>query len=145
MLTGSSMQPLLLLIREIAVIPARELRHITIAHGLGVYLRYWRNFRPLPVSDLAKLNVVSHDENGAKIHSSTLEAFLSCSGFDDCESPLAFLLTTVTGERFLLGGYDGPHPAIATTSIFPDRPSEPSGVRITVELSDTIGLLPVLD
>ncbi|MBO4944611.1 MAG: hypothetical protein J6C91_05060 [Muribaculaceae bacterium] len=65
--------------------------------------------------------------------------------FDVANRKLAFLITTVKGNRFLVGTNESPFPIANTSDAFPDKTSEPSGCTLTVEYTDTIGLLPVLD
>lgn len=125
-------------------IESRLLQYITIAHGAGVYLNYWRNFKRLPLVGLANCEVTSKVENRTKLFSTTLNAHLS-GHFDARDRHLAFLATCVDGTRYLIGHNESPYPIVNTTDTLPGRETDKSGCTLTIEFTDTLGLLPVLD
>lgn len=131
-------------ISKLAFIETRLLQNITIAHGAGVYLNYWRNFEELPLVGLANCEVTSKVENRTKLFSTSLTAQLS-EHFDARERHLAFLATCVDGERYLIGNNEIPYPIVNTTDTLPGRETDKSGCSLTIEFTDTLGLLPVLD
>lgn len=138
------MTQLLLNIRTIEYIETRLLANITIIHGVGVRLNYWRNFQRLHIVGLGKLECVSKVENKSKLFTTTLSADLP-ENFDQRAMTLAFLVTCVDGRRFLIGTDERPFPIINTSASMPDRPADASRFGITVEYIDTLGLLPVID
>lgn len=131
-------------IRTLSYIDAGLLQNITIAHGAGVCLNYPRNFEELPLVSLANCEVTSKVENRTKLFSATLTAHLS-EHFDAKDRHLAFLATCVDGQRYLIGGNESPYPIVNTTDALPGRETDKSGCILTIEYTDTLGLLPVLD
>lgn len=138
------MTQVLLYIRAASFIETRFLQNLTVIHGTGVLLNYWRNFQELPIVGLARYEVTSKVENKSRLFTHTVTALLS-EHFDLRDRHLAFLLTCVGGERFLVGGNEKPFPVANTADSLPGKVSEPSGCTLTVEYTDLLGLLPVLD
>lgn len=131
-------------INSIQIIETRLLRNLTIIPGMGVMLNFWRNFADLPLVNLASMEVASKVENKSRLFTTTIKALLS-EHFEVANRQLAFLVTTVSGDKYLIGTNESPFPIANTSDIFPDKPSDQSGCTLTVEYTDTIGLLPVLD
>lgn len=131
-------------ISRIASIEAHRLRNITVIPGMGVMLNYWRDFAELPLASLASMEVSSKVENKSRLFTTTLKALL-LGHFDIANRKLCYLVTTVLGERYLVGTDESPFPVSNTTDNFPDKPSDTSGCTLSVEYTDNIGLLPVLD
>lgn len=138
------MEQLLLNIKTIAVIETRLLQNITIIPDKGVMLNYWRNFVELPLVNLASMEIASKVENKSRLYTTSIKALLS-EHFDIANRKLAFLLTAVNGARYLVGTNESPFPVANTTDVFPDKESSNSGCTLSVEYTDTLGLLPVLD
>lgn len=128
----------------LSYIESRRLKHITIVPGSGVMLNYWLDFHKLPLVGQARCEVSSKVVDKSKLFTATLTAHLS-EHFGISHSHLSFLATCVNGDRFLIGGNEAPYPVINTTDILPDKESDRSGCSLSVELTDTLGLLPVLD
>lgn len=131
-------------ITSIQIIETRLLQNLTIIPGTGVMLIYWRYFTELPLVNLASMEVASKVENKSRLFTTTIKALLS-EHFDVANRKLAFLVTTVSGDRFLVGNLESPFPVVNTSDAFPDKPADQSGCTLTVEYTDTLGLLPVLD
>lgn len=131
-------------LKKIEVIEARYLKNTTIIPGTGVMLNFWRNFTELPLVNLASMEVVSKFENKSRLFTATIKALLS-EHFDIANRKLAFLVTSVDGNRYLVGTNEPPFPIANTTDTFPEKESDPSGCTLSVEYTDTLGLLPVLD
>lgn len=138
------MTQLLLNIKSVMFIDAGRLRNIDIIPGKGVMLKYRRYFSELPLANLASMEVVSKVENKSRIFTTTIKALLT-DHFDVANRKLAFLVTTVNGLRFLVGSAESPFPVVNTSDAFPDKPADQSGCSLTVEFSDSVGLLPVID
>lgn len=128
----------------IAHIESRLLKNIIVVPGQGVLLRYWRNFQELPLAGLASYEVSSKVENKSRLFKHTLTALLSAH-FEVHAKCYSFLLTTVDGERYLIGGPERPWPVVNTTDTFPGKVTEPAGCTLTIEHTDPFGLLRVLD
>lgn len=131
-------------INKIQYIDTRQLQHTTVIPGLGIKLNYWRNFIELPLANLASMEIVSKVENKTRLFTTTLKALLT-RHFDIANRRLAYMVTTVEGKRFLVGTGEAPYPISNTTDTFPDKTTDQSGMTLTVEYTDTFGLLPVLD
>lgn len=138
------MKPILSNLKKIEVIETRLLQNTTIIPGLGVMLNFWRNFTELPLVNLASMETVSKVENKSRLFTTSIKALLF-ENFDVANRKLAFMVTTVDGDRFLVGTNESPFPVANTTYTFPEKESDPSGCTLTVEFTDTLGLLPVLD
>lgn len=138
------MKPILSNLKKIEVIETRLLQNMTIIPGLGVMLNFWRNFTELPLVNLASMETVSKVENKSRLFTTSIKALLY-EHFDVANRKLAFMVTTVDGDRFLVGTNESPFPVANTNDTFPEKESDPSGCTLTVEYTDTLGLLPVLD
>lgn len=129
---------------KLAFIDTQQLQGITLIHGSGVMLNYWRDFEELQLVGLANCEVTSKVENRTKLFTTSLTAHLS-EHFDTRNRHLAFLATCVDGDRFLIGSNESPYPIINTTDSLPGKETDRSGCSLTVEYTDTLGLMPVLD
>lgn len=138
------MKPILQNIKKIQVIEARLLQNLTIIPGMGVLMNYWRNFTDLPLANLASMETVSKVDNKSRLFTTSIKALLT-DHFDVDNRRLAFLVTTVSGDRFLVGTNESPFTISNTSDVFPDKDTEASGCTLSVEYTDTLGLLPVLD
>lgn len=131
-------------INRISFIETRRLRNITVIPGRGVMMNYWRDFAELPLVNLASMEISSKVENKSRLFTTSIKALLS-EHFDIANRKLAYLVTTVLGDRYLVGTDESPFPVSNTTDTFPDKASDTSGCTLSVEYTDSIGLLPVLD
>lgn len=131
-------------INRISFIETRRLRNITVIPGRGVMMNYWRDFAELPLVNLASMEISSKVENKSRLFTTSIKALLS-EHFDIANRKLCYLVTTVLGDRYLVGTDESPFPVSNTTDTFPDKASDTSGCTLSVEYTDSIGLLPVLD
>lgn len=138
------MKPILQNIKKIQVIEARLLQNLTIIPGTGVMMNYWRNFTDLPLANLASMETVSKIDNKSRLFTTSIKALMT-KHFEVDNRRLAFMVTTVSGDRFLVGTHESPFPITNTSDVFPDKETEVSGCTLSVEYTDTLGLLPVLD
>lgn len=138
------MLPLLKNISKVEFIEARYLKDITIIPGAGVLLNVWRDFRKMDSVGLSSATVVSKVTKKNTIYTINLKVLLK-STFEADNRHLCYRLTTVTGTQYLLGTDIAPYPMTTTSDNFPSSVTEKSGTTITVEYSNTFGLLPILD
>lgn len=131
-------------INRISFIETRRLRNVTVIPGRGVMLNCWRDFAELPLVNLASMEISSKVENKSRLFTTSIKALLG-EHFDIANRKLAYLVTTVLGDRYLVGTDESPFPVSNTTDTFPDKASDTSGCTLSVEYTDSIGLLPVLD
>lgn len=129
-------------IRYISFIDSALLTDYLLVHGVGVFFSNALAFTHLPVVGLAQCEISSKIENNTRLFTHNISARLS-EHFNPCGRKLAFLLETVTGDRFLVGFATSPHPIVNTSDIMPGKESDPSGCNLTIEYTDTFGLMPV--
>lgn len=131
-------------INKLSFIESRRMKNITVVPGSGVMLNYWLDFHPLPLVGLARCEVSSKVVDKSKLFTTTLTAHLS-EHFDVRGRHLSFLASCVNGDRFLIGINEAPYPVANTSDIMPDKETDRSGCSLSVEYTDTLGILPVLD
>lgn len=138
------MEPILLYARSLAVIEAPRLRNVIIIPGEGVLLRHDLPFKELPLVGLAECRCDSKVADKSRLYESSVSAALS-EPFKPGTEPLAFLITAVSGDRFLVGQAEPPYPLTATSTSMPGRVADAAGYSLSVELKDTRGFSRVLD
>lgn len=138
------MKPILSNIKKIEVIETQDLQNLTVIPRTGVYLNFLRDFAELPLVNLASMEIVSKVENKSRLFTTTIKALLT-EHFDTANRKLALRVTTVDGERYLVGTEESPFPVVNTTDTFPEKESDTSGCTLSVEYTDTLGPLLVLD
>lgn len=130
-------------INRIEYINALDLSGLTVVPDVGAFISGPNPFIAMPLVGLADCKVTTKTLDKVKYFTATLTATLY-EPFRQKNRPMAFRLTTVRGEQFLLGTDQQPFPQIDTTDLFPGKPADKSGYQLTVERSDTFGLLKIL-
>ena len=131
-------------IYKVEYIESRFLKDITIVPGKGVCLNVWRNFQQLDTVGLSSATSTSKVVKKNTLYDVELTALLK-KQFLVANRHLCYRLTTVTGEKYLLGTERAPYPITNTSDNFPSVVTEKSGTTLSVEYSNTLGLLPILD
>lgn len=131
-------------IARVEYIETRYLRDTIITPDNDVLLQYWRNFIELHIVGLAQVNVADQVEHNARLTTVTLNA-LTCERFVPSTRPLAWRVTTVTGQQFLIGINETPFPITTTTDNFPDKATDQSGTTVKVEWKTPLTLLRIID
>ena len=131
-------------IYKVEYIESRFLKDITIVPGKGVCLNVWRNFQQLDTVGLSSTTSTSKVVKKNTLYDVELTALLK-KQFLVTNRHLCYRLTTVTGEKYLLGTERAPYPITNTSDNFPSVVTEKSGTTLSVEYSNTLGLLPILD
>lgn len=131
-------------IYKVEYIESRFLKDITIVPGKGVCLNVWRNFQQLDTVGLSSATSTSKVVKKNTLYDVKLTALLE-KQFLVANRHLCYRLTTVTGEKYLLGTERAPYPITNTSDNFPSVVTEKSGTTLSVEYSNTLGLLPILD
>ena len=131
-------------ISSVSFIESRLLSNTTIIPGVGACLNFRRDWRELPTVGLSECSVTSSVENKSRLFKTKLSAFLS-EHFDVANRRLCFLAKAVDGSRYLIGAGGPPYPVANTEDSMPASVTGKSGCSLTVELTDTVGLLPVID
>lgn len=138
------MKPVIKNIILISYIPASLLDDLTVIPGEGVLLKWWRPFKKLPLSGLAQCSVTSKTENKTTLYTTAVSGFLY-DHFSKGENPLCFLITCADNTRYLIGNSEHPFPVIEISDSFPDKITDKSGCAFTIEFTDNLGLMRVLD
>lgn len=131
-------------IKKVEVIEARHLNDITVIHGVGVLLNYWRNFVEVPLSGLAEVEMTSEIETKSRLYTVKL-SFHSPKHFDVDNRQLCFRVTTVNGSTFLIGTNFRPYVKVVTYDLFPASTTDRSGCTVTAEYKNVHGMLAILD
>lgn len=131
-------------IYKVEFIESRFLKDITVVPGKGVFLNMWRNFQLMDTVGLSSATSTSKIVKKNTIYNIKMSAFLK-EQFLLTNKHLCYRLTTVMGEKYLLGTERAPYPITTTSDNFPSVVTEKSGTTLTVEYSNTLGLLPILD
>lgn len=131
-------------IYKVEFIEARFLKDITVVPGKGVFLNMWRNFQSLDTVGLSSATSTSKVVKKNTIYNIKMTALLKTQFLVE-NRHLCYRLTTVTGDKYLLGTERSPYPITTTHDNFPSVVTEKSGTTLTVEYSNTYGLLPILD
>lgn len=131
-------------IKKVEVIESRYLNDITVIHGIGVMLNYWRNFNEITLSDLAEVEINSIIENKCRLYSLKL-SFHTPDSFDVGMRALCYRVTTVNGSQFLIGTSRHPYPVTSTTELLPSDVTAKSGTSVEVTYKNSHGMLSILD
>ena len=131
-------------IYKVEFIESRFLKDITVVPGKGVFLNMWRNFQLMDTVGLSSATSTSKIVKKNTIYNIKMTAFLK-EQFLLTNKHLCYRLTTVMGKKYLLGTERAPYPITTTSDNFPSVVTEKSGTTLTVEYSNTLGLLPILD
>ena len=129
---------------KVEYIESRFLKDITVVPGKGVFLNMWRNFQQLDTVGLSSATSTSKVVKKNTLYDIKLTSLLK-KQFLVVNRHLCYRLTSVTGEKLLLGTERAPYPITNTSDNFPSVVTEKSGTTLTVEYSNTLGLLPILD
>lgn len=138
------MKQLLQNIKTVEYIETKYLLNATMVHNDNILLNYWRNFAELYIDGLAKVEVDEAVDNGSRLSTVKLTAHTACNFIVD-HRKLAWRVTTVTGEKYLIGTTEQPYPITTVSSDFPDKETERSGQTITVTWKTPLTLLKIID
>ncbi len=133
----------LLYINRIEVVSHLFIRTCTIVAGTGVVINgnYWS--REFPLIGLAELSVTSSVTDKSRSYKSKITANLQFTPPFYLDG-YCYLLTSVSGKRFLVGAYKPPFPIYNIEGVIPGKASEGIACTLTVEYTDTLGLMPVI-
>ena len=137
------MKQILQNINKVEFIETRRLHNIVLLSDHEVNLRYWRNFKEICIVGLADMEVADTEENGSRLTTVKL-SFRIASDFQLDNRRLAWRVTTVTGEQYLIGIDEQPYPIVTFSDSFPDKPTSPGGKTITVTWQTPLNLLKIM-
>ena len=138
------MQQLLQNIKHVEYLEARYLTNIQLVKNDKVMLNYWRNFTEHPIAGLAQCEVSQAVDNGTRLTTVKLSYHSACA-LDVDNLRLAWRITTVTGEQYLIGTTEQPFPVTIVQNNFPDEETEKSGYTVTVTWKTPLSLLRIID
>ncbi len=131
-------------IKQVEYIEARYLANIVLIGNDKVSLKYWRNFNKVCLVDLAGVDVSQAVENGSRITTVKLSAQIA-DDFTVDNRRLAWRVTTVEGEQYLIGTNEQPYPVTTVANAFPSKTTERSGKTITATWKTSLDLLHIVD
>lgn len=88
--------------------------------------------RDLTMQGLAAIEIEETVENGVRTLSIKLSATLCGTPLPVTACPLAFILTSACGEKWLFGSVQAPYPMIIQNTVWASRAAEPSVTTLTV-------------
>lgn len=130
-------------INKVEFIETRYLNNMVLLSNREVSLQYWRNFSELCLVGLASADVSQTVDNGSRLTTVKMTAHI-IGDFSVDNRRLAWRITTVEGEQFLIGTTEQPFPVVSVADDFPDKATERSGKTITVSWQTALDLLKIL-
>ena len=95
----------------------------------------------IDIAGLAALETSEEVEKGVRLFTTKLTATLAAERMPLPERPLAYRLTTVGGQQFLLGTAFRPFPLTVQETVAPSRAAEVSAVSLSVKWTSDVPLL----
>lgn len=129
-------------INKVEYIETKHLNGIILLSNHEVSLQYWRNFKKLCIVGLASVEVSQTIEDGSRLTSIKMEA-LTTENFHVDHRRLAWRVTTVEGQQFLIGVNEQPYPITTVADSYPDRATDRSGKTITVTWKTPLEMLEI--
>lgn len=93
------------------------------------------------IAGLAALETSEEVEKGVRLFTTKLTATLAAERMPLPERPLAYRLTTVGGQQFLLGTAFPPFPLTVQETVAPSKAAEVSAVSLSVRWTSDVPLL----
>ena len=134
------MAQLLQNINKVEFIETRHLSNMALLGNNEVSLRYWRNFTELCLAGHAAVDVTQTLENGSRLAAVKLTAH-TASAFAVGHRRLAWRVTTVQGDVYLIGTAEQPYPVTTVADDFPGKETGRSGKTVTVSWKTPLDLL----
>ena len=119
----------------VEMIDAEKLSSSIFIPGVGVYLSTPLTFRKLESIGLASLKFTDKIENKNRIVFQKLTLSV-CERFEVGNHKFCFLVTTVSGKQYIIGGKDRPYPIITFTDSRPDNAASKCAVTMVVTYSN---------
>lgn len=99
-------------------------------------------WQEIPIVGLAQVETTEEVENGMRLSTTKLTATL-CQRFQLPTRPLAFRLTDVRGNQYLLGTAESPYPLVKISSIRSSKETEKVDITLSVQTYSHICLLKI--
>ena len=119
------------------------LQNINRVEFIEVSLQYWRNFTELCLVGLASVEVSQNIENNSRLTTVKLTAHTTAD-FNVDHRRLAWRVTTVDGNQYLIGINEQPFPVTTVADHFPDKATERSGKTVTATWQTNLDLLKIM-
>lgn len=132
-----------LFIKKVERCPASQMAMTEQIQDIGIRLNGCSGFENLCIIGLASVDIATKVENKQRIFTAKLE-FKTIDDPGNDRDKYCYLLTDVTGRRFLIGTGERPYPMLSTSELAPNTPAGKSGCTCTVTYTNLFGPLSVL-
>lgn len=100
-------------------------------------------FTPIGCKSPSSLEITDKVESKVRIFTAKL-SFKSADDLADGGKPLAYMVTTAMGERYLIGGYQRPYPVITRSEVMPSSLTDTSLIAYSVSWQGVVKPLRVV-
>lgn len=126
-------------IKEIEMCSADKLSDATIIGVKGI-TNVNESFVKLDTVGLSSVETEEEFDGKEKVYSQTLTATLT-EKFEVNKNKYCFRVTTVDGERYIIGNAYKPYPLITFSGMFPNNAEEKSGYTMSVNYKNRLPML----
>jgi hypothetical protein len=133
-------------IKNIIKVETIKISNLSILFKLSdntVLLKDIDNFFDLSAKKPASVEISDAIEGKNRIYTTKL-VFQTCTDFNPKNNFLAFLLTSASGFRYLIGTTERPYPVITSVDPYPSAMTDSSLKTVTVTYKNTIPMLTVV-
>lgn len=102
-----------------------------ILYGASCRITREPNFEEINIWELVGVNIEDSYENNQKVYTTTA-TFQTCDKEPITERQLAFRVTSMNGQRFLIGTNARPYPIIKERNPFPEKPTDSAMKTVTI-------------
>lgn len=123
-------------INKIETIEAHQLASSIFIPGTGVFLESGLVFQRLDTVGLSLLDISDKIESKSRIITQKLTSYLP-ERFEVANRKYCFLITSVSGEQFLIGTGERPYPIVTFTDTTPDSTASKCAVTMVATYTNT--------
>lgn len=122
-------------INKVEMIESSQLTNSIFIPGVGVYLSSGLTFDKLCTTGLSSMEISDQIENKIRSYTQKLTSVLFRS-FEVANHKYCFLVTSVSGEQFLLGSKERPFPLVTFTDTRPEGATSKCAVTMLVNYTN---------
>lgn len=130
-------------IKKIEICEASALTNIILSGDNSCRIDQSVNFTEINIVGLADANVESAQENNQVLYTTTV-SYKTKDKTLDGKRKVAFLLTSINGNRYLVGTHMRPYPVMKESNPFPSNPVNSILKEVTVTWKNVTPMLSVL-
>lgn len=130
------MQTIIKSIKKLEYCKAAELAAATIVRGKGIAGTSGINFTEICIEPFASMQVTSEIDNNQEVFETVITARIRTT-LPDRSVNLAFRVTSVSGESFVIGDRTTPFPVIKQTDNYPENVSDSQLTDIEISWNST--------